>query len=65
MSVSHETTIWCDGEGCGQWEQAAGNAKMLRQDLKRRKWKQLSGGKDLCPSCAEEGRTHEQVQEDQ
>jgi hypothetical protein len=53
MSISHETTIWCDYEDCGQWDQATGNAAMVRRDLKKKGWKvNLPGGKDFCPSCA-------------
>ena len=55
MSLSHETTVWCDGEGCGQWDQASGNAKSLHKELRKRGWAH-SGKLDLCPACAAKER---------
>jgi len=54
MSLSHEVTVWCDGEGCApRWEQGASTtAADLRLTLKRRGWTQ-EGKLDYCPACSE------------
>lgn len=51
MSVSKETTIWCDS--CSVWEQSSDRAVVLRRELKRRRWAQ-EGAKDYCPECSRE-----------
>lgn len=50
MSLTHEVTVWCDGESCAQWEQATTSAKILRKDLRKKGWGN-AGKHDLCPVC--------------
>lgn len=56
MSISKQTTIWCDGHNCGEWDQASEPADILRRQLRSIGWKvSQPGGKDYCPKCAESG----------
>lgn len=48
MSVTKETTIWCDS--CGVWEQSTDNAPEIRKVLKKEGWERHKG-KDYCPKC--------------
>lgn len=54
MSVSHEVTVWCDGNDCNEWVQDVNGITRLRAALKRRGWTIGKGdsGKDLCRECA-------------
>jgi hypothetical protein len=48
MSVSRETTIWCDHEDCVEWVQCnTGSVADARREVKRGGWA-LRGGLDLC-----------------
>lgn len=52
MSVSRETTIWCDDDGCSpRWEQRSGNAADVRAEIAKNGWTRGPGGKDYCPAC--------------
>lgn len=56
MSVTHSATIWCDGEGCGEWrdvsEANSVTASGIRRYLRRNRWAVgLPGGRDFCPDC--------------
>jgi hypothetical protein len=62
MSVTREVTIWCDGEGCSLWEQGPTPARLLRQDLYKRGWRQIRG-RDLCRSCVTKEKGNEQKQQ--
>ena len=50
MSITRETTVWCDGEGCYEWHQSSGPAAAARSEAKVMKWK-IRKGLDLCPKC--------------
>jgi hypothetical protein len=53
MSLTHEVTVWCDGDysRCNVWEAASGiTAKDLRRVLRRKGWGH-AGRNDLCPRC--------------
>lgn len=52
MSLTRETTVWCDNNECGVWRQASGSAYRLRRSLKREGWTHEPGGKDFCPRCS-------------
>ena len=47
MTVSKETTIWCDSEDCGEWIQGPWGAVEQR----RRGGYIRRDGKDYCPKC--------------
>lgn len=50
MSITKETTIWCDH--CGAWEESIENAPILRKQLKHRGWVKFKN-QDYCPSCVQ------------
>ena len=72
MSLSHEVTIWCDGEVeggiCGQWQQACGTAKALRRELRAKGWARRDdtlgdeppghARREDCPECGHEAPGH-------
>lgn len=54
MSVTKQITIWCDENGCANWDQISGNVDYARNEAKRMGWSQITRDKkriDLCPSC--------------
>ncbi len=57
MSVTHETTIWCNGEGCVEWSQQSGGAAWARKVLARHGWSRGKGrAVDLCPTCTKKSK---------
>lgn len=48
MSVSKETTIWCDAEDCDEWVQVQATAEWIRNALGKSGWVTAKGGKDFC-----------------
>jgi hypothetical protein len=56
VSLSKETTVWCDG--CGEWEQSADPAPIARRRLPADGWRVGVTGEryreqtDYCPACA-------------
>jgi hypothetical protein len=56
MSTTRETTLWCDADGCVQWEQVAERTDAgARRELRGLGWKRASG-KDYCPFHADPKR---------
>jgi hypothetical protein len=52
MSVSRETTIWCDM--CGDWERSVYSFGYTRRQLKLKGWTFNKESKeDFCPDCTE------------
>ncbi len=55
MSITKQTTIWCDG--CGTWEQKSATALEIRQELRKKGWivnfLETYERKDYCPACWE------------
>jgi hypothetical protein len=55
MTTTIERTIWCEDEGCVQWEQFgqhdARTVPMLRSAARRLGWRRRNG-QDLCPHHA-------------
>jgi len=52
MSVTRESTIWCDGTNadgltCGKWHQGMGSPSAVRAELKPRGWTR-QGEQDFC-----------------
>ncbi len=57
MSVTHEVTIWCDGDygGCGNWQQGTDGITQLRAQLNNAGWSVRGRGRaDYCPECLAE-----------
>ena len=54
MSWIKNITIWCDGDGCGEWRWGETNESVTesRKMLKKNGWKHRNG-KDYCPDCAD------------
>lgn len=50
MSVRRVTEINCDGPACGRCEVDIGNAKDVRDGLRKLGWRSRHG-KDYCPAC--------------
>jgi hypothetical protein len=50
MSISKETTIWCDCDGCVIWERLSLPPRKARKELIKYGWKRIKN-KDVCPSC--------------
>jgi len=61
MSLTHEVTVWCDGElstteePCASYRQGSCSTKELRERLKPRGWTK-EGTKDFCPACSQRRR---------
>ena len=49
MSISKQTTVWCDD--CRDWKQQSATAAQLRKRLKKKGWTQ-EGTQDFCPACS-------------
>lgn len=48
MSISKQTTLWCDEPGCDEWYAAdTGAVREARQEAWPYGWRRVSG-KDLC-----------------
>lgn len=59
MSVSHETTLWCDSgdDKCAFWEMFPGrNRRKVRKEAKSYGWT-FAKGKDYCPECSKKRGT--------
>lgn len=51
MSLSKQTTVWCDYPDCGQWVMESGTAAEVRKSVKRSGWTQ-KGKQDFCEGCS-------------
>lgn len=52
MAIQREYTVWCDAEGCIQWERAPGSIlKNCKSQWKKLGWT-FKGGKWFCPECS-------------
>lgn len=56
MSVTKETTIWCDYPDCGNFQQDPWLARQIRRRLREKGWKRRNG-KDYCPEHADASET--------
>ena len=58
MSVTRQTTIWCDEEGCPEWIMADDETRQARGIAKQSGWVARQGGFDFCPSHSNEEADH-------
>jgi hypothetical protein len=56
VSTSRQITVWCDVEGCSEWNQQSGNIRQVRKEVRKHGWA-LRNGKDLCPKHKAEDPT--------
>lgn len=52
MSYTKNTTIWCDGEGCGQWvDGGSSTVAKARKRAQSESWT-FKDDNDYCPVCS-------------